>query len=97
MYVDFLHRLRSTGESVFQATSRLIGLRDAARVDLELLSLDGLDESSLAKLRDMVGRLATAGKALGEVHGHPWESVRFEDWTPAWEEDARGSIRRSPL
>ena len=91
-YVQALHKKRSTGETVFQATSRLIGLRDAPRVDLRWPAPDALDADGLAALRDLVERLATAGATCGVVKGHPWEAVRREDWTPGWEEEAHRAI-----
>lgn len=91
-YVQALHERRSTGETVFQATSRLIGLRDAPRVDLRWAAPDALDTDGLAALRDLVERLATAGATCGEVKGHAWEAVRKDDWTPGWEEGAHRAI-----
>jgi very-short-patch-repair endonuclease len=93
-YVHALHKKRGTGETVFQANSRLIGLRDAQRVELRWPSPDALDVDQLANLRDLVARLATAGAALGEVSGHCWEPVRRTDWTPDWEEKVRSTLSR---
>ncbi len=91
-YVHALHQKRTTGETVFQATSRLIGLRDAPRVDLRWPGPDALDADGLVALRDLVERLATAGTTCAEVRGHAWETVRKADWTPGWEEDVHRAI-----
>ena len=91
-YVQALHQRRYTGETVFQATSRLIGLRDAPRVDLRWPAPDALDADGLAALRDLVARLATAGATCGEVKQHAWEAVRKADWTPGWEEEVHRAI-----
>jgi very-short-patch-repair endonuclease len=91
-YVQALHKRRSTGETVFQATSRLIGLRDAPRVHLRWPAPDALNADALAALRDLVARLATAGATCGEVKGHAWEAVRKADWTPGWEEEVHRAI-----
>ena len=88
-YVDALHKRRGTGETTFQATSRLIGLHDTTPVALRWPSPDALDANQLAELRDLVERLATAAGALGEIPGHPWEAVRRGEWTPAWEQEVR--------
>lgn len=93
-YVQALHRRRSTGESVFQAVSRLIGLRDVPCVDLAWPSPDALDAAGLAQLRDLVGRLATAAAAVGEAPGHPWEAAACTDWTPEWERAVRLALDR---
>jgi len=91
-YVHALHRKRSTGETVFQATSRLIGMRDVPRVGLGWDSPDALDAEQLASLRDLVARLSTAGAAVREVRGHPWEAAQCADWRAGWEEKVRGTI-----
>jgi very-short-patch-repair endonuclease len=91
-YVRALHQVRSTGETVFQATSRLIGLREAPRVDLRWPASDALDAEGLATLRDVADRLATAGASCGEVKGHAWEAVRRGDWMPGWEEEVHRAI-----
>jgi len=91
-YVRALHQKRATGETVFQATSRLIGLRDVPRVELRWPAPDALDADALAALRDLVDRLATAGATCGEVRGHAWEAVRRADWTPGWEEEVHHAI-----
>ena len=90
-YAEALHRKRSTGETVFQATSRLIGLRKVPRVDLRWASADEFNADSLANLRDVVERLATAGGTCREVKGHAWSAVRCEDWKPGWEDEVHRS------
>ncbi len=91
-YVQALHQGRSTGDTVFRATSRLIGLGDAPRVDLRWSTPDGLDADGLDALRDLVKRLSRVGTICGEVSGHVWEAARKEDWTPSWEEEVRHAI-----
>lgn len=91
-YVQVLHQRGSAGETVFQATSRLIGLRDVPRVDLRWPAPNALDNDGLAALRDLVERLTTAGETCGVVKGHPWGAARREDWTPGWEEEVRRAI-----
>jgi very-short-patch-repair endonuclease len=83
-YVDALHCRRSTGESVFQATSRLIGLRDTPRVRLSWASPDSIDADQLADLRDLVERLMTAAEAVRVAHTHPLADARHEEWSQAW-------------
>jgi very-short-patch-repair endonuclease len=91
-YVQALHQKRSTGETVFQARSRLIGLRDTPRVDLRWSTPDALDAEAFAALRDLVERLATAGAACGQVPGNAWAAVRNAGWTPGWEEEVHSAI-----
>lgn len=93
-YVEALHRRRSTGDTVFEATSRLIGLRDVAAVELRWPSADALDAQQLAALRDLVERLATAAAAVGGVADHPWQAARRGDWTPVWEQEVNAAVAR---
>ena len=93
-YVEALHRRRSTGDTVFRATSQLIGLRGVPSVELRWPSPDSLDAEALTGLRDMVERLATVATALGEIANHPWEAARRADWTPVWEDEVRRAIDR---
>lgn len=93
-YVEALHKRRSTGETVFQATSRLIGLRGVQGVRLHWASPDSIDADYLAGLRDLVGKLSTAGAAVGEVIQHPWAAVRKGEWTPIWEQEVRTALSR---
>ena len=79
-YVHALHDRRSTGETVFQATSRLIGLRDIPRVELRWPGPEALEEARLSAIRDAVERLATAGANCGEVAHHPL-STNVEKWS----------------
>ncbi len=85
-YVKALHKRRNTEETIFQATSRLIGLREVQGVKLHWESPDSINSDQLAKLRDLVGKLATAGGALSEVFQHPWEAAGRGGWTPIWEQ-----------
>jgi len=93
-YVLALHKPRGTGESVFQATSQLIGLRDVRPVSLRWESPDAFTPDGLSDLRDLVDRVATAGHALGNVRDHPWAAVGSQTWTPGWEAETRVHIER---
>lgn len=87
-YVHALHDRRTSGESVFKVTSRLIGLRDIPRVGLAWSSPDVFDPERLADLRELVARMTTAVEACREIVDHPWRAVRFSDWKPGWQEHA---------
>ncbi len=79
-YVRTIHEPRGFGESLFQVTSRLIGLRDAPRVALELGDVTTLDAGAVAKRREAVDRLTTAVREVGTVAGHPFAAVRRTEW-----------------
>ena len=84
-YVQALHMRRSTGETVFQAVSMLIGLQGTPSVALSWPSLDYFDAEGLAKLRALVERLMTVAASVGDISEHPWSAVGHDDWNPAWE------------
>lgn len=91
-YVHALHRRRPTGDTVFEATSRLIGLREVPQVGLRWSSPEAHDADALMVLRDEVERLATAAAACGEVQRHAWDGVRRAEWIPAWETKVNQAI-----
>ncbi|MEO8216223.1 MAG: DUF3320 domain-containing protein [Acidobacteriota bacterium] len=91
-YVRASHAKRPSGESVFQVTSRLIGLRQIPEVSLQWQSPDQVSPEWLAELRDLVARLATAGRNLGELSRHPWKAAGASDWGPIWERDVRTAV-----
>ena len=85
-YVHALHTVRSTGESVFQAVSRLIGLKDAPRIHLDWELSDSLDRQKLTALRECVDGMAVTGEACGGPNGHPWFALRFSEWSAHWQD-----------
>lgn len=91
-YATALHQKRSSGETVFQVTSRLIGLRETPRVDLRWDSPDELDADQLSNLRDLVDRLTTAGSTCGHISGNAWAAVRHEEWAIGWEEEVHRAV-----
>lgn len=93
-YVHALHRPRGSGETVFQVTSRLAGLRDAPRVELAWASVDDVDAGRLAELRERVDRLAATSADIDGLADHPWRAVRRTDWTPVWEQSVAAAIAR---
>ena len=91
-YASALHRKRSTGETIFQATSRLIGLRNVPRVDLRWASPEDLGADEIAALRDLVDRLTTAASECRSVSDHAWRGVRHEDWSFGWQEEVARAV-----
>ena len=93
-YVQALHRRRASGETVFQAISRLIGLRNVPRVNLQWPSPDDIDPNRLEAMRELVARMAVTVKECGNIADHPWRAIRRGHWTPAWEDEALLSADR---
>jgi very-short-patch-repair endonuclease len=88
-YVRALHRRWPSGDTMFEVTSRLIGMRKARRAPLEWESPEAMDADRLDGLRDLVGKLSTAGAACGDMAGHPWRGVGRGEWSPSWQEQVR--------
>ncbi len=85
-YVHALHTIRTTGESVFQAVSRLIGLRDVPRIPFDWVLRDSLNRQKLTVLRECIDGMAVTGKACGGPYDHPWFGMRFSDWSAHWQD-----------
>ena len=84
-YVDALHDPYPSGESVFRATSRLIGLRDVPSIPLSWPSYADITREQLDDLRETVRKLATAATAVGSISDNPWRATAHSAWTPVWE------------
>lgn len=81
-YVEAMHRPRSFGESVFQATSKLVGLREKQSISLQLGPFDSLSRIQVELWRDAIQRLRAASGASGHPAGHPWSGCSIESWSP---------------
>jgi len=95
-YVEAMHRERAPGESVFAATSALIGLRDAPRVVLAPGAADTLDRTWVAERRELVDILRAAAADLGALATHPLRHVRrgrFETTLPDRASQALTAVR----
>jgi len=86
-YVTRIHEPGSFGESVFQVTSRLIGLRDAPRVALEIRHPEPTTANELSCLRELIEKLGTAAADVGDLRSHPLRSVGRKDWVSALPDD----------
>ncbi len=93
-YVKALHRPRASGESVFDAISRLIELKDAPSVKLTWSSVDEIDPDRLQALRDSVQALATIGTTLGGIADHAWTGVLRTNWSLTLDRDVRAALVR---
>ena len=91
-YVDALHHVYPSGESVFGVTARLIGLRDAPSVPLSWPSHTDITREQLAGLREVVTQLSTAAAAVGAIATNPWRATAYSAWTPVWEGGVRSAL-----
>ncbi|MBK8096191.1 MAG: DUF3320 domain-containing protein [Planctomycetes bacterium] len=79
-HVHRLHAGRAAGLSLFAATARLCGLREAPR--LSGLPTD-LDDARVMRCEVAVDALAATAAPLGDIPCHPWLGVGRADWAPA--------------
>ena len=93
-YVDALHRLRESGETVFEVTSRLVGLRDAHRVPLNLGPVDSFTPQQRDALFDTAARLQAAAVPIGAVAQHPMRAVALTGWQPGVQEKLNDLVGR---
>lgn len=91
-YVRTLHERHPAGHSVFQATSRLIALRNVERVDLRWESPDAIDVDTLVRLREITDQLAAAAGACETLRGNAWEHVGRSDWSVGWQDEVKRAV-----
>lgn len=82
-YVRALHLQRSIGESVFQATSRLIGLRDTAPIDLKITAPQNISRQELDHWHSLIEQVRTAAAACGHPASSAWAGCAIATWSPA--------------
>ena len=92
-YVRTIHTPRPLGESVFEVTSRLVGLQAAPRVELGLADPGNLDAVWASTRRAGVDALATAAAPLGAVEAHPLRAMRRARWEAALPDQTAAAVR----
>lgn len=96
-FVECIHRPGSWGRSVFQATSELIGLKDAPERSMDFpAELGATDvEASRAALADLTAEIVQEG-----VPGqHRWAAARTVGWSPGYVRQVEAALdgARPPL
>jgi len=91
-YVEALHLERTSGETVYQVTSRLVGLRQVRRLPMRWSSPDDVGAERLSHLRDTIQRLCTAAEACGNIADHAWRAVRETEFRPTWQSSVLETI-----
>lgn len=91
-YVQSLHRKRETGESVFQATSRLIGLHSVKPVDLGWPLQSKVDLDRLEEMREILGQLSVAALASEHPSRSPWATADCQEWSPSLERGLQSTL-----
>lgn len=80
-YVEALHRPRSFGESVFQATSRLIGLRDVQPIAQKFPSPDNITREQRDRWYELIEQMRTAITVTGPRTDCAWWGCGIETWS----------------
>jgi len=93
-YVSALHRLGSFGESVFQATSKLVGLKSQMHIGIKFPGIESIDRSMLDAWRELIQRMQTAGHACGQIAGNTWTGAGISAWTPALQSEVEKDLGR---
>jgi very-short-patch-repair endonuclease len=93
-YVRALHLPRATGESVFAGLSRLIGLREARRLDLGWEPETTIDRDALEGLRQVVRRMQHAGEECGHPSASVWAPAGCDSWSASWRNDVERSVQQ---
>ena len=86
-YVQALHKKRASGESVFQGTSRLIGLRNMPSVELGWSDALDIDRETLERKRETLKRLRVAAEACEHPARNVWKTTDYQEWSPALERE----------
>lgn len=96
-YVQTLHKVQRSGETVFQGLSKLIGLTDVPHVPLFWSSPEAIDQPLRESLKQATRQLALTVSSIGTPAGHPWEGVACEEWSPVVQRDVQEALERVPV
>ncbi|MEX2213649.1 MAG: DUF3320 domain-containing protein [Phycisphaeraceae bacterium] len=99
-FVNELHQVRGSGHSVYQATARLIGLRETPRVRFDPEWVKAMDAAKLQEARERLDQLATAAGAVGDPVLHPYFAVERTEWATTLPEQvmqAGAAIQKASL
>lgn len=84
-YTRALHHRHGNGGSVFEALSRLNGLRDAPAIRLSWPETNALDIAGLEAARESVQSMLGALRETGSPARHPLRAIGFDRWSFAWQ------------
>ena len=86
-YVERLHRRHRNGWSIHQALGRVVSGSAVPQIDLAWPAADTHDDTELAALRDLAGRLQANAMAVGadQLGAGPLSPVHATDWSARWQ------------
>ncbi|MET0402843.1 MAG: DUF4011 domain-containing protein, partial [Cystobacter sp.] len=91
-YVRALHHPWPLGLNLFDATGRLLALRDAPEIRLTPPDPEELTEERFREARAEVETLASTLRAVQALGEHPWSPVRGLTWSNALEEEVARAL-----
>lgn len=91
-YVRALHVQNPLGLSFYQATGKLLGLRDAPDVRISISDVAQLTDARWREWMLAVDALADAGAVVEPVANHPWRNSVASEWSAAGEERAKDAV-----
>ncbi|QDU86621.1 ATP-dependent RecD-like DNA helicase [Planctomycetes bacterium Pla163] len=89
-YVRALHAPRASGESLFDALSRLVAIEDRFGLTLPWRGVEATTAEQLAAARTALAHLAETGRDVGPEH--PLLAIGRLEFTPLWEREARARV-----
>ena len=91
-YVRVLHARHPSGESAFDALSRLTGLKDAPQVELGWPDVAGTTEEQLSNARRAVAGLIENAQRVDLRPDHPLLSIGRCEYSIQWDRDAQSAL-----
>ncbi|MHB2018043.1 MAG: DUF3320 domain-containing protein [Candidatus Xenobia bacterium] len=91
-YVEVLHAPHPLGESVFEVTSKLVGLRQYKPLALGLKNASALTEQQIRDWREALKRTEGAANTVGSPQEHPWRAASLSDWGHSAEQSIAAKI-----
>ena len=91
-YVESLHAVRRSGESVFEVLSRLIGLGAGTTVDLSWARIADTTSDTLDAARRLGAETQASAAEAVVGPSHPLRGIGHQEFSPLWEEQAEAAL-----
>lgn len=94
-YVEELHRVRPSGETLYQALATLSDLGPRPTVTLPATSIAEVTQEQLATWRELIAELAERSRPIGTPAEHPLNGIGASLWDFSLPDRARAAIAQS--
>lgn len=95
VYVRELHRVRESGESLYEVIGRLAELGEREHLPIEFEGVEGTSAEQLARWRKLVDGLVDRSAGVDPVHRHPLRGVGLCAWSFGVEDAISASLSRA--